>query len=149
MNTQIFSAAVLAVAVTLSACGGGSDETGTGETSGATPTAPAEALTRSDVEGCLASAGLDTAPGPLIAGSKTIGVKLPGGGGIKPGNFSAALFVSDSTADAKQEATSFESTFGSAIEQRGNVVILYDPSGNVPAATRSKIASCTGSGSSP
>ncbi len=98
-------------------------------------------MDRAAVEDCLAGAKIDTAAGPVVSGSRAIGVRLPGGGGIDPGNFSAAIFVEGSEAEAKREVTALSNAFGPQVAQAANLVVLYDA--DIPADAGSKIARCT------
>jgi hypothetical protein len=131
-NCLARSVATLATAALLLSCGGDSSDEASDETeSPATspgqeesPAAPEGGASRSDLEACLADAGLDLATGetPTISGVKGIGI---GEGPLLPGNISAGVFVYSSESDAEGAKSSLQGAAFPKVEQQGNVVIVY------------------------
>ena len=134
---------IAVVALTLSACGGSSAKrqtTSAAETNGQT-TSGAKDISPAGVQSCLTAAGLNViASGnlPIIQRSKAVGVRLPGGGKIKPGNLSAAIFWYGSPAKAERmhESVKFQYT----VLRVDKIVAIFDPAPS--ADTQTKILSC-------
>jgi hypothetical protein len=95
------------------------------------------------VEACLQDAGLDLAEGetPRVSGVSAIGVVTPGGGGLEPGDVSAAIFVFPSVGEAESEAQSLEG-FAGDLTQEGNIVVLW---ADISAEARASVEGCISS----
>ncbi len=144
---RILVAVVVALAV--SACGSAAKKEkaqtpattqATGSTSAAVDTTPA------GVERCLTQAGLKvdiSGDTPIIARSKAVGVRLPGGANIMPGNLSAAIFWFGTGAQATSMWKSSQRTFP-AVDQIDKIVVVYNP---IPSAeAQKKVEACIGGG---
>ncbi|HEY5478933.1 MAG TPA: hypothetical protein VIJ84_04905 [Gaiellaceae bacterium] len=142
---------VVAVALTLAACG---SETKKKQSEAATTTSaqttPATQMQINPapvtVENCLTEAGLDVVANgdaPMIERSKAVGVRLPGGANIMPGNLSAAIFWYGTDAKASHAKASDVPRFP-AVTQVSRLVVVYDPI--PPADAQKKIEACIGGG---
>jgi len=138
-RTTVFVVLVVSVA----ACGGNGEP----ETTPQEPVSPAAAgpPSRSDVEACLADAGLELAAGetPLISGAEGIGIN-PGEGPLQPGDITAGVFVYASEEEAASAAVSVEGAAFEEVVQGENIMVVY---AEPPAAdVRSLIDACTSGG---
>jgi hypothetical protein len=99
--------------------------------------------TQAAVEACLEDAGLQLAQGdtPLVSGVQAIGVVTPGGGGLQPGDVSAAIFVFPSVGEAESEAQSLEG-FAGDVTQEGNIVVMW---ADISADARASVEGCISS----
>lgn len=142
-------AGLVAILVTLTACGG---EQPTGPQAGAPE--PTAALSRDEVESCLAEAGVNLATGktPLIASAQGIGVD-PGAGPLLPGKLNAAAYVYASEEEAAGAETSLQPSGGGIAQYAplfdevvvsGNTLVVY--AAPVAPETRTAIEACTSAG---
>jgi hypothetical protein len=131
----------LVSAAALVGCGGNGQTAAPSPTPATSPSPTGGGLAdRASVEACLEDAGLDLAEGdtPLLSGVNAIGVVTPGGGGIEPGDVSAAVFVFPSAADAESEVESLQ-RFAGDVTQEGNIVVLW---GDISADARASVEGC-------
>lgn len=130
-----------AAAAALGACGGDGATTAPSPTAATAPSPTGGGLAdRASVEACLENAGLDLAEGdtPRVSSVDAIGVITPGGGGIEPGDVSAAVFVFPSVADAESEAESLQG-FAGDVTQEGNIVVIW---ADISADARASVEGC-------
>lgn len=138
-------APVIVVALAVAACGSSAKKQGaatqaTTQTTASTSTATD--ITPAGVERCLTQAGLEVVSSgdtPIIAGSKAVGVRLPNGAKIMPGNLSAAIFWFGTGAQATAMWKGSSRKFSAAI-QIDKIVVVYNPM--PPAEAQSKIEAC-------
>ncbi|MDP8957535.1 MAG: hypothetical protein M3N24_11405 [Actinomycetota bacterium] len=131
----------LVAAAGLVACGGNGATTAPSPTAATSPSPAGGGVTdRASVEACLEDAGLDLAEGdtPLVSGVNAIGVITPEGGGLEPGDVSAAVFVFPSVADAQSEVESLEG-FAGDVTQEGNIVVMW---ADISADARASVEGC-------
>ncbi len=91
---------------------------------------------------CLTAAGYDVVASgnlPIIQRSKAVGVRLPGGGNIKPGDLSAAVFWYGSGAKAERMQTSVQFNY-KAILRVDEIVAVFDPAPS--SETQTKFLAC-------
>ncbi len=134
----------LVAAAGLVACGGNGATTAPSPTAATSPSpAGGGVADRAAVEACLQDAGLDLAEGdtPLVSGVNSIGVVTPGGGGLEPGDVSAAIFIFASVGDAESEAQSLEG-FAGDVTQEGNIVVMW---ADISAEARASVEGCISS----
>lgn len=142
---------VVAVALTLAACGGeAKEEQSEAATTTSAQTTPTTQMQINPapvtVESCLTDAGLDVVANgdaPIIERSKAVGVRLPGGVKIMPGNLSAAIFWYGTDAKASHAKASDMHVFP-VVTQVSRLVVVYDPI--PPAEAQKKIEACIGGG---
>lgn len=136
---------LVAVSLTLSACGGAAKKeqaaTQTTQTTQTTSTAPD--TSPAGVQKCLTAVGLKVVTSgdlPVIRGSKAaVGLRLPGGGNFMPGHLSAAIFWYGTTAKAlSMWKSSVHSFFAMQVD---NLVVVYNPSPS-STAVMNKIEAC-------
>ena len=135
---------LVAAAVALVACGGEESATAPSPTAATSPSPTGPALAnQAAVEACLEDAGLQLAQGdtPRVSGVQAIGVVTPGGGGLEPGDVSAAVFVFPSVEDAESEAQSLEG-FAADLTQEGNIVVMW---ADISAEARASVEGCISS----
>ncbi|MGA9761570.1 MAG: hypothetical protein WBQ14_04025 [Gaiellaceae bacterium] len=133
---------LVAVSLTLSACGGSSAKEQTTPAAATNKTSSgAKDISPAGVQSCLTAAGLEVVASgdlPIIQRSKAVGVRLPGGGKIKPGNLSAAIFWYGSAAEAERMHESVKFKF--TVLRVDEIVAIFDP---VPSAdAQTKILGC-------
>lgn len=124
---------LVATGLILSACGGAAKTkqaaTQTTKTTQTTQTTAGADLSVSGVEKCLAAAGYEVVTSgdlPMIQRSKAVGVRLPGGGKVMPGNLSAAVFWYATAAKAESMQKSVQFRF-KAILRVDRIAAVFDP----------------------
>ena len=131
----------VATSLTLSACGGAAKKE-QAATKTTQTTSTATDLSPSGVERCVAAAGLEVVASgdlPMIQRSKAVGVRVPGGGNIMPGNLSAAIFWYGSAAKALKMHESVKFRF-KAVLRVDRIVAVFDPAPS--GDTQTKILHC-------
>jgi hypothetical protein len=124
----IIGIVLVATSLALSACGGAAKakQAGTGTTQ-TTSTGPD--LSPAGVQKCLAAAGYEVVASgnlPVIQGSKAIGVRLPGGGKVMPGNLSAAVFWYATATKAQSMQKSVQFRFKAELRV-DKIAAVFDP----------------------
>jgi hypothetical protein len=129
----VTSIALVAASLVLSSCGGAAKTkqaaTQTTKTTQTTQTTIGPDLSVSGVEKCLAAAGYEVVTSgdlPMIQRSKSVGVRLPGGGKVMPGNLSAAVFWYATAAKAESMQKSVQFRF-KAILRANRIAAAFDP----------------------
>ena len=135
---------LVAASLTLSACGGTAkkEQAATKTTQTTQTTSTATDLSPSGVERCVAAAGLEVVASgdlPMIQRSKAVGVRVPGGANIMPGNLSAAIFWYGSAAKALKMHESVKFRF-KAVLRVDRIVAVFDPAPS--GDTQTKILQC-------
>ena len=134
----------LIAAAGLVACGGDGATTAPSPTTAASPSPTGGGVAdRASVEACLQDAGLDLAQGdtPLVSGVNSIGVVTPGGGGLNPGDVSAAVFVFPSVSEAESAADTLQG-FAGELTQEGSIVVMW---ADISAEARASVEGCISS----
>jgi hypothetical protein len=134
---------LVAASLVLSACGGSSakKQTTSAAEKNSQTISGAKDISPTGVQSCLTAAGLEVVASgnlPIIQRSKAVGVRLPGGGNVMPGNLSAAIFWYGSAAKAERmhESVKFDYT----VLRVDKIVAIFDPAPSADAQT--KILSC-------